>query len=269
VILLAAALAHAEPHTLLKHVALKTRTPVAHSPHGGHGPMHAEPANPVPEPFPMPPELRGIDLSKQTFEEAQAKSFGCVQCHQNVGDMHAKPTVRLGCCDCHGGDPSVVDKTRAHVHPRHPQAWLTSGNPVRSYTLLNQESPEFIRFVNPGDLRIAHISCGTIGCHQKEVLQVRTSMMTHGSMLWGAALYNNGSYPLKWSRFGESYSMHGASQRLQTVPPPTDYEMTKKGVLPFLDPLPRYEISQPGNILRIFERGGRFRPEVGIPERLE
>jgi hypothetical protein len=26
---------------------------------------------------------------------------------------------------------------------------------------------------------------------------------------------------------------------------------------------------QPGNVLRIFERGGRFRPEVGIPERLE
>ncbi len=39
--------------------------------------------------------------------------------------------------------------------------------------------------------------------------------------------------------------------------------------MPFLDPLPRFEISQPGNILRIFERGGRFRPEIGIPEREE
>ena len=38
-------------------------------------------------------------------------------------------------------------------------------------------------------------------------------------------------------------------------------------MVPYLDPLPRFEISQPGNILRIFERGGRFRPEVGIPER--
>ena len=45
--------------------------------------------------------------------------------------------------------------------------------------------------------------------------------MTHGSMLWGAALYNNGSFPLKQARFGESYSMNGAPQRLQTVPPPT------------------------------------------------
>src|SRR5205814_4795331 len=38
---------------------------------------------------------------------------------------------------------------------------------------------------------------------------------------------------------------------------------------PYLDPLPRYEISPPANILRFFERGGRFRPEVGIPEREE
>src|SRR5205814_1668291 len=42
-----------------------------------------------------------------------------------------------------------------------------------------------------------------------------------------------------------------------------------KGVAPFLDPLPRYEISQPSNVLRIFERGGRFPIEIGIPERDE
>ena len=63
--------------------------------------------------------------------------------------------------------------------------------------------------------------------------------------------------------------MHGTPQRLQNVPPPSDDETSKKGVLSYLDPLPRYEISQPANIFRIFERGGRFRPEVGIPERLE
>lgn len=238
------------------------------SPHGGgHGPALA--TSGASEPFPLPPEMYGVDLSKQTPEEAAAKSWGCVQCHQGVKDMHGKATVRLGCCDCHGGDPGATTLEEGHVHPRFPQAWMTSGNPVRSYTLLNQEHPDFIRFVNPGDLRIAHLSCGAVGCHTKEVLQVRTSMMTHSAMLWGAALYNNGAFPNKWGRFGESYSMNGASQRLQTVPPPTPHEMAKKGVVPYLDPLPRYEMSQPGNILRIFERGGRFRPEVGIPERLE
>src|SRR5262249_43760164 len=188
---------------------------------------------------------------------------------QNTGDPHVRQTLQLGCTDCHGGNPGSVDKNAAHVAPRFPDAWPPSAKPVRSYTLLNHESPEFVRFVNPGDLRVAHISCGTMGCHANEVLQNRMSMMTHGCMLWGAALYNNGAVPSKRPVFGESYSMHGTPLRLQTVPPPTDDEMTKKGVVATLDPFPRYEISQPGNILRVFERGGRFQNEVGIPERQE
>ena len=222
---------------------------------------------PTSEPFPIPPELRGVDLKNQTEFQAHAKSAGCVQCHQGVTDMHSSPTVKLGCTDCHGGNPKGQTMREAHVQPRFPDAWTSSANPIRSYTLLNHESPEFIRFVNPGDLRIAHIACGQ--CHSGEVLKVRKSMMTHGCMLWGAALYNNGAVPNKWSMYGESYSMCGAPQRLQTVPPPTREEIETKGVLPYLDPLPRFEMSQPGNILRIFERGGRFRPEIGIPERLE
>ncbi len=61
----------------------------------------------------------------------------------------------------------------------------------------------------------------------------------------------------------------GAPQRLQTVPPPTADEIANQGLLPYLDPLPMFQITQPGNVLRIFERGGRFRAEAGIPERLE
>ncbi len=221
------------------------------------------------DPYPLPASAQQVDLLRQTAEEAALKSAGCVQCHENAHDPHYKETLHLGCCDCHGGDPQATSKERAHVAPCFPEAWRTSANPVRSYTLLNHEAPEFVRFVNPGDLRIAHISCGTMSCHPNEVLQNRKSMMTHGCMLWGAALYNNGSVPFKPARFGESYSMHGVPQRLQTVPPPTEEEMRTKGVVPYLDPLPRFEISQPGNILRIFERGGRFRPEIGIPERTE
>jgi hypothetical protein len=221
------------------------------------------------EAYPLPPELQGVDLLRQTDAESAAKSAGCINCHQEARDPHYKNTVRLGCTDCHGGDATAAAKEQAHVRPRFPDAWPTSANPVRSYTLLNHESPEFVRFVNPGDLRIAHISCGTANCHANEVLQNRKSMMAHGAMLWGAALYNNGSVPNKWARFGEAYSMHGVPLRLQTVPPPSEQELRTKGVVPFLDPLPRFEMSQPGNILRIFERGGRFVPEIGIPQREE
>jgi hypothetical protein len=221
------------------------------------------------DPFPMPPELCNVELMKQTAAEITAKSAGCVVCHQNVGNPHRGNTVPLGCTDCHGGDASAAQKERAHVLPRNPNLWPTSANPVRGYALLNNESPEFVRFVNPGDFRIAHISCGTAGCHPKEVQTNRKQLMSNGCMLWGAALYNNGSVPNKRARYGEAYGMKGAGLRIKTHPAPTEEEVEKKGVVPYLDPLPRYEMSQPGNVLRIFEPGGRFFAEIGIPERME
>ncbi len=111
--------------------------------------------------------------------------------------------------------------------------------------------------------------CGAADCHGTQVGQVHKSMMAHGCMLWGSALYNNGAIPNKRCTFGESYSCDGVPQRLVCDPPPTAEEFNRRGVVPCLDPLPRFEISQPGNVLRIFERGGEFRPEVGIPNRLE
>src|SRR5689334_16153016 len=57
------------------------------------------------EPFPLPPELQGVDLLRQSIEEAASKSNGCIACHANTGDPHKKATVHLGCVDCHGGDP--------------------------------------------------------------------------------------------------------------------------------------------------------------------
>src|SRR5207302_7212965 len=35
------------------------------------------------------------------------------------------------------------------------------------------------------------------------------------------------------------------------------------------DPIPRWEISEPGNILRVFERGDKGRLDVGLPEKDE
>ena len=218
---------------------------------------------------------------QQTQALVDAKSQGCMSCHQPMDNasMHPTGTVRLGCVDCHSGNPEVIKpaqavpgssgyeeaKRQAHPRPRFAENERSSANPVRAYTRWLKEDREFIKFVNPGDLRVAEETCGRSGCHAAEVLRVRTSMMTHGAMLWGAALYNNGALPVKNPIFGESYSPEGEPQRLQTFPPPTPEETRQKGILPFIEPIQRWEISQPGNVLRSFERGGRTKPEVGNP----
>ena len=119
----------------------------------------------------------------QAEADVGKKSAGCLSCHTSTDakSMHVSPAVRLGCADCHGGSADVVlppGATRgskvyrqafeaAHVLPRYPRSWHypSSANPERTYTLLNRESPEFIRFINPGDLRVAREACGA--CHPR------------------------------------------------------------------------------------------------------
>jgi hypothetical protein len=234
-------------------------------------------------------------------------AIGCVDCHG--GDATVMSPM-----DAPGrpGDPGtpIMDReylkamAAAHVPPRNPEAWYGrhhlqdgakfgshvhedptklhgSGTPAGSFALLNHESPEFVRFINPGDLRVAEFACGA--CHPGEVAANGHSMMAHGAQLWGAALYNNGSIPNKIPRYGESYSPFGIPQRVQgvidvskatwdrdaqrVVAPlrwPTPEETWTQGVIPFLDPLPLWNVAQPGNVLRIFERGTKL-PVPGGP----
>jgi hypothetical protein len=224
---------------------------------------------------------------RQTTAEADAKSAGCLSCHAGIEPMHASPNVVIGCTDCHGGNADAnaggaaagsaayaAAQRSAHVQPLHPEAWsdpkqpgrISSANPVRSYTLLNHESPEFIRFMNPGDLRVAGQSCG--GCHTDEPHRVDRSLMTTSALLWGGAAYNNGIVSTKQYIFGESYTKDGEPRQINTVPPPTDAQLAK-GVRPSLVPLPRWNVAQPADPFRAFERGGKVDrsnvSEVGNP----
>ncbi|MFQ5844176.1 MAG: hypothetical protein ACE5JG_04230, partial [Planctomycetota bacterium] len=182
---------------------------------------------------------------------AGERSKGCVECHGllDAPTMHDRGTVELGCTDCHGGDAAAKEKEEVHVRPRHPERWPSSANPEVPGTLYNEESPEFIRFVNPGDLRVAGLTCGR--CHASQVRRVRKSMMAAGTMLWGAALYNNGVVPYKNPRHAEAYAPDGTPLQLRDTPAPTPEETARTGRLPSLDPLSRFEIGQPSNILRV------------------
>ncbi len=230
------------------------------------------------------PGRADVDVARQTprrgitQEEAQQRSAGCVSCHTESDrkTMHASDSVVLGCTDCHGGNAAVMKQGEpgapsyreaqrsAHVLPRNSGLWRSSANPERTYTAILDEDLAFVRFVNPGDFRAAPFACG--GCHDEDVQHNLKSMMTHGGMLYGAALYNNGVLPMKDPIVGESYGPEGAPRRINSNPAPTAEETKDRGVVPFLVPLPRWELSQTGNPFRVFERGGRRRVEVGRPD---
>lgn len=217
-----------------------------------------------------PAGTSGHDLDsrvRRAAAEYDAKSRGCLTCHEGIESDHGKANLRIGCVDCHGGDGAATEKDRAHVPATDPALQGRTAVPPNYDAEWMQLSYDYVRFVNPGDLRVADSTCGT--CHPNETYATKKSMMAHGAFLWGAALYNNGSFPLKRPHFGEAYDEEGRPARLQTVPPPTDEDVAKRGVLPYLDPLPRYNVSQMGNVLRVFERGTKRPLELGNPDKDE
>ena len=243
-----------------------------------HGAVHATDATPGYPRFPAAP-------ASQAPDDVARKSAGCLSCHEATESttMHPNAAVALGCTDCHGGDASVTHvksvksdsayakaRDRAHVLPRYPTEWKfpSSANPQRSYTLLNRESPDFIRFVNPSDYRVAQESCGA--CHQKIIAAAVRSLMSTGAMFLGGASYNNGVLPFKNYVLGEAYTPNGeAASLLGPELPDTEAARTEHGVLPQLLPMPKWESVQPADIFRVFERGGRITgnrfPEIALP----
>lgn len=222
----------------------------------------------------------------QTQAEADAKSAGCITCHSDSDQktMHSNPAVVLGCVDCHGGDATVMRSEdhhdahsseyreqleAAHVLPNFPGDWHFphSANPKNSYTLLNREAPEFVRFVNPSDYRVVREACGA--CHLPQILAAERSIMATGAMLLGGASYNNGILPYKRYILGEGYTREGEPAAIIPLQLPNKKSMERHGVLSTLQPIPAWETVKPGDVFRVFEDGGRninsLFPEVGIP----
>jgi len=215
-------------------------------------------------------------------EQMDAASIGCKDCHTTTDapTMHHSEGVVIGCANCHGGKPEVRAEglepnteayneamKKAHIAPNNPEIWKGSANPERTYTELMKESAEFVRFMNPGDLRIAEETCGA--CHLETVRAVRKSLMTTSAMLWGGASYNNNILPYKNYKLGEGYDRDGNALKIVDTSE-ISKEDEEKGKLPWLLPLPQWEVLAPGDNFRVFERGGKniktqF-PEIGNPD---
>jgi hypothetical protein len=232
-------------------------------------------------------EIAPAAPAHQNQAEADKKSKGCVSCHTASDEktMHQSPGVVLGCTDCHGGRADVfvpagtaygdagydAALNNAHVQPQLPHSWdfPKSESKKHSYSMLNRESPEFIRFMNPSDYRVANEACGA--CHLEVIEAAKRSLMATGAMLWGGASYNNGILPFKRYVLGESYTRDGEPAMIKN-PVEVTPELAAKGVLPELYPMPTWHVIPPADTFRIFERGGRnvvtLFPETGLPNSL-
>lgn len=103
----------------------------------------------------------------------QASNGTCVsaRCHAGMDDPHQ--TDMLRCVDCHGGNPDVPEPKSDD-----PKAWLAmmrrahvatpkglSARRMGIVASLDRLPSDFIRFVNPSDLRVAEHTCGQAECH--------------------------------------------------------------------------------------------------------
>lgn len=105
----------------------------------------------------------------------------CVICHDGIEEMH--PFAPVTCVQCHGGDPTANELEDAHVPQR-------TSFPGDERVLGRNFDPDYLRFLDPGNLRIAAQSCGP--CHPEAVYDVEHSLHASTAGHLGDGLYENG-----------------------------------------------------------------------------
>jgi len=182
----------------------------------------------------------------------------------------APDSLENNCVNCHGGNGNASSKAEAHVHPRDEAVWGPSRNPVQSFAKWNAETPEFVRFRNPGDLRIARVSCGQ--CHGQYVRNVQKNIMAHDALVPEAGMYANGVSNLKIARIGEAFAPYTDKSgrtyfvpaKIISNPAPTKEEQERTGELPQLVPWPRFDITFATDSFRVFEKGNDAASNRGL-----
>ena len=122
------------------------------------------------------------DLPNPDVGDDPSDEAGCVGCHRpldeqnrRVGIEEAHPGVDLSCVDCHGGNGTASTRAEAHEQPDPGEPFFIKD---LSSDELDAVRPEYLRFINPGDLRVAGQTCGLAGCHPEHVANVPLSTMS-------------------------------------------------------------------------------------------
>jgi hypothetical protein len=119
---------------------------------------------------------------------------GCLICHGDIENITTNMMgMEIDCTACHGGDAYATTEEEAHVHPNGNVTYDATVPPL-------DEDLEYQQFVNPSNLRVVHITCGT--CHPTAVRDLKKSMMATAAGHYAGGLYQNGVVDTKTPVYG-------------------------------------------------------------------
>ncbi len=139
---------------------------------------------------------------------------GCLSCHEGIETAH-EPIGPDRCVVCHGGDPDARDKVEAHVPV--PANWagirgeaLPPSNPgfIRDFApeQLDALDPDYVRFINPGDIRVVSETCGM--CHPDKAATVPNSVMVTNAGHYNPTRFLAGLQTNRDAMFGSYAASH-------------------------------------------------------------
>ena len=139
--------------------------------------------------------IRMSPRSMQPVSPVTRQSDGDTMHNGKLSNGNAQAVKNVTCIDCHGGNdvPGIPAKLAkgdpqfehfkhlAHVEQSRPDIWVkdSARNPevLGGKSLL--ENVDYIRFVNPGDLRAAQASCGALSQHRSRRAYRRQGQEEH------------------------------------------------------------------------------------------
>ena len=167
---------------------------------------------------------------------------GCISCHEGIEPIHDPSVLSpTECTLCHGGIGDAFTRSVAHVAV--PSNWETirsTGLPPAPFGFikdfapdqLDQLDPAYVRWVNPGDIRVVSQTCGV--CHPDQARTMPFSVMATNAGHYFPSLFLAGIQEDRLARVGSygvsnpdcDLSVEGAVCELTTIAPP-DHDETE------------------------------------------
>lgn len=168
-----------------------------------------------------------------------AEDPGCLSCHEGVEPIHEAGIAPTECTFCHGGDGEATTVDAAHVPipanwadvrgsalPPAPDGFIKDMAPDQ----LDQLDPAYLKFVNPGDIRVQAETCGS--CHPEASKNMPYSIMSTNAGHYYPTLFLAGFQEDRlahYASFGATNpdcdtSIPGAVCSVETIVPPSDDE---------------------------------------------